>query len=207
MVEKDKIHLLLRRFYAYHGRIEIDDNGLVSCIGSVEFTAKMPQMPVRFAVVEGSFKLVNRGVKTLLGSPHTVGVEFNCSLNPITSWQHAPTTVKYTVHASGCKFTDLVGVPHCKELLVQHNPLRSLDGMPENLHKIGFSFDRDLPMLRALQAKNISLYNTNPPRDDDYDIAVACDKILKKYAGQGHAGSLACAAELSDAGLKKNAAW
>ena len=203
MVDKDKILMNLKKFFHYQGSIDIDNQGLVSCRGDVQFLAGGNKLPVQFAVVEGDFRAVRRGLSTLVGAPHTVKGHFICMNNPITTLQGGPTSVYHDVYVNGCQLTNLVGAPTCTRLYVQSNPLQSLEGMPENLKVVGFTFDRHLPMLRALQAEKISMFMP----DTFYPLALTCHKILNKYAGKGHTAALECAAELANLGLKENARW
>jgi hypothetical protein len=78
--------------------------------------------------------------------------------------------------------------------------------MPENLQVFGFTFDPNLPLLRAIQAQEISLY-TKEGEVWQTPQAFTCYEILKKYAGKGMELALNCGVELKDAGLTGNAAW
>jgi hypothetical protein len=204
MVNKDQIQQTLKKYFAYHGTVDIDDQGIVSCTGDVQFTGGQKKLPVRFAEVSGSFKATMRKLTTLVGAPHTVGHQFKCWGCPITSLEHAPTKVGAEVYARDCQLTNLIHAPECTQLFVQNNPLVSLEGMPKNLDKFGFTFDPNLPMLKALQAEKVVLY---AKEGTDNTLALDCYKILDKYVGQGKPGALKAAAELIRAGLKDTARW
>jgi hypothetical protein len=184
--------------------VDIDDQGMISCTGDVQFLGGQKKLPVRFAEVGGTFKVSLRKLTTLVGSPHTVGHQFICWSNQITSWEGAPTKVGAEVYARDCQLTNLIGAPECAKLMVQNNPLKSLEGMPENLQVLGFTFDDQLPMLKALQAEKVVLY---AQEGSDKQQALECYKILDKYVGQGKPGAIKAAAELIRAGLKETARW
>jgi hypothetical protein len=204
MVDKDKILRTLKQYFAYHGDVHIDDQGVVSTTGDVQFTGGQKKLPVHFGEVGGSFKANMRKLTTLVGSPHTVGHQFICWGSPITSFQGGPKKVGAEVYARDCQLTDLIGTPECTILFVQNNPLKSLAGMPENLDKFGFTFNPHLPMLKSLQAKKISLY---AQEGLDTPLALTCYKILDKYVGEGKPGAIKAAGELIKAGLKDTARW
>lgn len=204
MVDKDQVRRTLKQYFAYHGDVHIDDQGMVSTTGDVQFLGGHKKLPVRFGEVQGTFKANMRKLTTLVGSPHTVGHQFICWGCPITSFQGGPQKVGAEVYARDCKLINLIGAPECTELFVQNNPLKSLEGMPAHLHVVGFTWHPLLPILRSLQAKKIILY---AQEGLDKTQGLECHKILEKYAGQGKPGAIKAAAELIKAGLKENARW
>ena len=204
MVDKDQIMKTLKQYFAYHGDVHIDDQGIVSTTGDVQFTGGQKKLPVRFGEVGGTFKATMRKLTTLVGSPHTVGHQFICWGNQITSLEHAPTKVGAEVYAHDCQLTNLIHAPECTELFVQNNPLKSLEGMPANLKVFGFTFDPHLPMLKSLQAEKISLY---AKEGLDNQQALTCYKILNKYAGRGQAGIIHAARDLIQKEYTENARW
>jgi hypothetical protein len=207
MVDKDKIQQTLKKYFAYHGKVDIDDSGVVSTTGGVQFLGGQKKLPVRFGEVGSTFKANQRKLNTLVGSPHTVGGQFICWGNPITTLQGGPKQVGGAVYARDCQLTNLEGAPECPSLFVQNNPLKNLEGMPENLQVFGFTFDPNLPLLRAIQAQEISMYTTEGGAVWQTPLALKCYKILEKYAGKGMGLALNCGVELKDAGLTGNAAW
>lgn len=204
MVDKDKIQKTLKYYFAYHGTVEIDNDGLVSCTGDVQFLGGRKKLPVRFGKVEGSFQVQQRKLTTLSGAPHTVGQRFICWGNQITSFEGAPVKVGAEVYARDCNLINLTHAPECTELRVQDNPLTSLTGMPDNLKVIGLTWHEDLPLLQSLKADEVTLY---AKEGLDNQQALTCYKILSKYAGQGRPGAIRAAAELVKADLKGNARW
>lgn len=204
MVDKDQIQKTFKQYFAYNDDVHIDDQGIVSTTGDVQFTGGQKQLPVHFGEVGGTFKATMRKLTTLVGSPHTVGHQFICWGNQITSLEHGPTKVGAEVYAHDCQLTNLIHAPECTTLFVQNNPLVSLEGMPNTLQVFGFTFDPHLPMLKSLQAAKISLY---AKEGLDNQQALTCYKILDKYVGQGKPGAIKAAAELIKAGLKDTARW
>ena len=206
MVDKDKIQQTLKKYFSYHGKVDIDDQGIVSTTGYVQFLGGQKKLPVHFGEVGGTFKANQRKLTSLVGSPHSVGGQFICWGNPIITLEGGPKKVGEEVYARGCQLTNLKGAPQCIALYVQDNPLTSLEGMPENLQMFGFTFDPNLPLLRAIQAQKVSLYSLEGAVWQT-PLALKCYKILEKYTGKGLELALNCGVELKDAGLTGNAAW
>ena len=205
MVDKDKILRTLKQYFAYHGTVDIDDSGVVSTTGDVQFTGGQKKLPVRFGEVRGTFKVTQRKLTTLVGAPHTVGIQFICWGNQITSFEGAPVKVGFEVYARDCQLTNLKGAPACTQLFVQNNPLQSLEGMPDNLKVIAFTWHAHLPLLQSLKAEEVRLYSADAHTVSTSELV--CDKILRKYAGEGKPGAIRAAAELIKADLKGNARW
>ena len=205
VVDKDKILMDLRRFFVCNlSQITIDDQGLVSCSGNVELTARLARLPVQFDRIEGWFKVSKTGLTTLVGCPRFVRDTFDCNSNPITSWEGAPRVVLNTVFAQLCQITNLKGAPQCYSLFVDRNPLTALEGIPKDLQMVTLSYDPHLPMLQALAAQKISISTTS----QFARAGETCEEILNKYAGTIDPGDiLNCRDELVDAGFEGNAEW
>ena len=205
MVDKDKIRMEMRRWFAYYGSLTVDDHGLVSCEGSVQLTARLSKLPVKFHRIDDDFRLENTmTLKTLEGCPEYVGNLFSCMHNSIKSLLGAPKKVGGNVVLTGCKLTNLIGCPEMDQTLnVVNNPLTSLEGIPDHLIRLVVSYDPNLPLLRALAANTVELRTTNDTQQSGQTV----EQILNKYTQQGKVGALKAAAELIRAGFKENARW
>jgi hypothetical protein len=80
----------------------------------------------------------------------------------------------------------------------KNNPLKSLEGLPTKVGALTWvTWHESLPLLRLLDLTWFIIV----------DAPDQVTSIMNKYKGQGRAGSLACAAELSRVGFKGNARW
>lgn len=112
MVDKKQIRRLLKDNFAWKGTVSIDDNGLVSCTGSVSTPKKFRVLPVKFSHVDGSFFCQYNQLTTLEGSPDTVGGDFNCNSNPnLTTLKGAPKRVEGRFRCDYSPITTLEGAP------------------------------------------------------------------------------------------------
>lgn len=208
MVDKDHIHQLLKIHFRIETSYDINDDGSVSVSGDVVMIrAAGGEIPVKFNQVDGLFKAQNMYLNSLYNVPDTcyslyvddnrIGSLHDCpvylgmlsvSNNRLRNFRHGP---------------ELVG-----EIVAFNNPLESLDGLPDNSDDWGIdiTYSANLPLLKLLNASEIHLstpglgYSRLKPYEP-------VNSILKRYAGQGMAGSFACAHELELAGFKNNAAW
>ena len=112
MVDKKQIMKLLKDNFSYTGTVSVDDNGLVSCTGSVSVTKNVSVLPVKFSRVDGNFFCSNSQLSTLEGAPATVGGDFNCNSNPnLTTLKGAPTRVDGRFRCDYSPITTLEGAP------------------------------------------------------------------------------------------------
>lgn len=122
------------------------------------------RIPIRFGTVRGSFHLKdNKQVNSLRGCPETVGGDFFCSFNGLTSLEYSPTEVRGRYNCNlnplksleGCTqnigsdfFCNGTGITSLKgapaelngEFHASHNKLTNLEGLPTgSLHRISVS--------------------------------------------------------------------
>lgn len=143
-------------------------------------------LPVRFGWIEGDFNVSASNLSTLEGCPtHVTGFCF-VSNNPIENLVGAPKKVDHMF---------------VMEDLPQ---LQSLEGFPTEVAVCRFTWRHDLPLLRLLQARRLTIGNPGPSHDSPSNRCLA---ILQKYVGRGEAGAFECGAELATAGFKENARW
>ena len=197
MVTRAAIQDLLISYFEVDGRYTINDDLSVDTTDSVIVRARgrnvFPngKLPVKFGTVMGDFDVVNIGLTTLEGAPHTVGEAFMCSANKLTTLEHGPQSVGHMY-------------------VIGTNPLTTLDGYPtgQGPDMMSMSYMHDLPLLRLLSSMRITLY-PHPDRDSTQEQYTVdqISGILNKYTGSGKPGALKCAGELIKAGFKENARW
>lgn len=203
VVDKHKIDSRLL-YYQMSSNYEIDDAGIVHVDGSV-YCDRLPKnklMAVQFGRVTGDFVIAAAlQPLSLKGCPSYVGKWFQIEPNNgINSLEHGPTQVdgSYTVEV-GNPIKSLKGVAsHVgKNLNIFTPTLKEIADLPENLKYVHVAYNKHMPVLRLLTAERAYIQNAT----------VGMQLILDKYAGQGRAGAIKCAAELIKAGFKDNARW
>ena len=147
--------------------------------GHVRLHKNMSQLPYVFTQVRGDFGATHRDLTTLVRFPRKVGRD---------------------LYLGGNQLTDLTGAPDQVggSITLVDNPLSSLVGFPPLVgDRVRITWQRDLPLLRLIQAPMIVIW----------DAPDAVEDILNKYAGKGKALMLNCAMELKKAGYVGNARW
>lgn len=115
MTDVGQIEKMVRKHFIFEGAVRIDPNtGEVSCASYMKLRSRMDELPVSFSEVKGYFDCSHAGLKTLKGSPHTVGGNFMCAYNDLEYLIGGPKVVK-------------------KGYFCQRNQLKSLKGIPDNL--------------------------------------------------------------------------
>ena len=183
MVDKQEIRKLFKHwFYTDSAVFEINDDGTISCEGSITTDYKFPgKLPVKFKKFTGALFLTQANLHTLEGAPEYMDGNLRLRGNQLTNLIGAPEVI--------------TGVFN-----IMQNPLTSLKGFPSRVGTVVLDDDPKLPMLRLLTAQEIKIQGS---RDPNYTVS----KILNQYAGQGEAGAFACGTELASAGFKENARW
>ena len=158
--------------------------------------------------VGGNFNCSKNLLKSLSGAPQKVW-SFNCSSNQLESLEGAPTTVAENFYCRDNRLKNLVDAPAVVpgEFDCIYNPLRSFDGLPQEIGvKLFLTYKKNLPLLRCLTAKRgvgFFLKSGNLQKGDAQAVAL----ILNRYKAQGEAGAFQCGADLAAAGFKANARW
>jgi hypothetical protein len=226
-------HLLATEF-DINGNYTINSQGEVDVTGEVHYRGQLEQLPVKFGTVSGNFWASEKNLSSWKNFPREVKgllvldnnnlsdwqgcLKKTLSLvmegNPITSLEGMP-SVSGSLDLTGCDLKNLQGISGYINswVSVKYNPLESFDGFLGCKAYIAFSYNIDLPLLKTLLAKGgVRIY---PSQDDSNDPRINPDmqklgelsSILNRYAKQGQAGAIACAAELAGAGFKGNARW
>jgi hypothetical protein len=183
MVDKQEIRKLFKHWFDTDSvEFEINDDGTISCEGSITTDYKFPgKLPVKFKKFTGALFLTQANLQTLEGSPDYMDGDLRLRGNQLTNLIGAPEVI--------------TGVFN-----IMQNPLTSLEGFPSSVGTVVLDDDPNLPMLRLLTAQEIKIQGS---RDPNYTVS----KILNKYAGQGKRAMFDAQKELEDAGFEKNARW
>ena len=80
----DKIDELLKKYFKITGEYSIV-NGRVDVDGDCRLATKCNTLPVKFNKVSGGFYCDDNQLTTLQGGPTSVGKDFNCRYNKLTS--------------------------------------------------------------------------------------------------------------------------
>jgi hypothetical protein len=170
---------LLKKYFSI-GEYTIDD-GLVSTTGSVKLYEqhKVLKLPVKFNSVGKNFDCANNSLTSLTGVPQSVGGWFTCYNNNLTSLIGSPQSVS--------------GWFNCSE-----NSLTSLEGAPESILYFACDWKSKLPLLRLMKYKNVAIYDNKK-----------VNEIISKYCGRSPLKGAIwdCAKELRVNGFADNAKW
>ena len=159
------------------------DTNIVDVDGDVDLSRmNFYNIPVQFGTVTGGFFVIwCTNLKTLKGSPHTVGGMYQCSNTPITSLEGAP---KYVGSIFACD-----GKPNMKSLSGVDKVIIEIQdqfwGRPDSTHILG--------LLRIKELKYIDLDGRDGP----------INNIMNKYVGTGNL--IDAQDELIDAGFTEQA--
>ena len=202
------IHFVIGSGEPWEQAIHILDDGSVDVDGDV--ILKRPaggRIPVSFNIVNGFFKAENMSLFTMENIPNSCTSLYLFN-NRLTTLNGCPSYL-VDLDVSMNQLTNFKGGPELVDNVEAYgNLFTSFEGLPEKNveYSISITYKQDLPLLRLLNAQRIHVgtpgagYSRHRPFEP-------VNKILNTYAGQGHAGALACAAELADAGYKANAQW
>lgn len=178
---------LLDTHFTIKGTWNLNAQGLVDVTGTVH-VGKQPQdrLCVRFGHVSGDFLCFQKNLRTLEGSPQTVGDRFDCGNNLITSLQGGPQAVGEEYHAHVNHLTSLAGAPHSvgKAIVITYYP--------------------DTPLLKLFNYKTVRFTDwTTPPMPKIWQ-ELFDSEIHPELQGGGRAAMMKAVAILSKAGLYKN---
>ena len=168
---------ILERDFRTFGSVTIEPDGSVSVDGDVYILNRsIIELPLQFSTVSGLFDCSNCALTTLRGAPKIVGSGFYCRMETLLDLQYGPETV------GGNYDTDV----------------ESLSYLPKSVIYFICTYCPNLNVLPLLHLKcDYMLVELDPMH--------SINKILRKYAGTGPKGILACAVELISAGYSSNA--
>jgi hypothetical protein len=197
---------LLKTYFSINRHYNIIDgdlyNGIIDVDGNVSLIKRISKLPVQFGSVGGDFYCQYNKLTTLEGAPTSVGSVFYCNNNQLITLQGAPSSVGGSFSCSGNNLTTLEGAPKSVggDFYCHYNKLTTLKGAPSSVGSVFYcAYNDNLPLLRLLLIKNINKIEFLKINN------IIVENILNKYLGQGKAGALQCAAELAKAGFKGNA--
>lgn len=207
MVDKQKVEKLLFEYFVCRGSVEYQSDGSVNVGGNVILSKKPPRglIPVKFGVVDGTFRADNKGLVSLFNSPDSCNNMFVIG-NKLTSLEHVPVRLD-TLNVENNKLTNFVhGPEQLDTIIATDNPLTSLEGLPDSDYHISISYSEHLPLLRLVNSVHASI--NMPETGRTFSVRYEpVHTIINKYTGQGKPGALKAAAELIKAGYKGNARW
>ncbi len=153
-------------------------SGIVNVAGNVNlYDTDLERLPVRFGTVGGDFYCHENRLTSLEGAPGTVGGYFGCNNNRLTSLEGAPHSVGGNFWCTDNRLTSLVGV---------HRILRRIDGKLDlwgNKIKSGG--------IGLILVEGLTKIVVDQP----------ALKIVEQYLGQGMRGVLRCQEALHEAGF------
>jgi hypothetical protein len=225
---------IFRQYFDCNYSVQADDTGAIVTNGTVKLKKTREfwhtgKLPLRFAKTS-SFDVQAAGLTTLEGSPSQVGGAFFADRNVITSLEGGPTNVGLFYSVSNCpNLTSLKGAPqvvggaliatHCKlphfhdlshskigRVIVIHNPIRSLLGIPQGCESIRCDYDPQLPLLRVVLPRFPRLALT-PTEQYDEDMVADITDLIDFYHNKGIARAVPMAREFVRKGLPGNAVW
>lgn len=216
--QRKKIESTVRKYWTSAGHFWVDDQGLVHLTGLLNPKPKVEfpdgRLPVKFGHVKGDLNLKNMGLTTLEGAPETVTGWFFLEGNLLTTLEHAPQQVGVLSLNFMPKLQTLHGCPQVRlTLQMSRAPnLVSLEGLPTEPHSINeiiLPYKPDLPLLRCLVAKKISLKSVEGGGYSHLTEVQPITSILNDpaWVGKGKAGALNCSLALKKAGYEGNAKW
>jgi hypothetical protein len=183
--EEQKVIDTFHKHFKSTGSVSVDDQLRINVDGMVN--AKRGQLfpdgrlPVKFGTVTGGFFVDGTGLTSFEGSPRTIKKSAWFFHNPLTSLDGAPDVVDGYFNITGTQ-------------------IKSLEGLPSVITALALSYDRHMPLLRALVASSVEWPSpTTAPKE--------VIRIIDKYAGLGKKGILGAGVELTKAGYKLNARW
>lgn len=203
MVDTAHIERIIRHNFDITGSYEIQEDGSVNVQGDVSL--RYPQtdgmIPIKFGVVDGVFKVYNKGIKSLKNAPD-VCASLIVAGNFLTSLEHCPEQLNM-LDVCWNQLTSFVHAPdQVNKIIAFGNPFTSLKGLPESEFEISITYDAKLPLLRLIAARKVTI--RQPPSLPPFEPV---NSMINKYLGQGKPGAIKCAAELIKAGFKENARW
>jgi hypothetical protein len=158
MVDTKHIERIIRHNFDITGSYEIQQDGSVNVQGdvSLRYAQTDGQIPIKFGIVDGVFKVYNKGIRTLKNCPDSCH-DLIISSNQLTSLDYCPVYVN-KLDVSWNMLTSFEHAPEVvNELIAFSNPLKSLGGLPESEFDISITYDAHLPLLRLINADSVHL--------------------------------------------------
>ncbi len=148
--------------------------------------------------VAGYVNLVGEQLHRLPVQFGSIGGDFTCSRNQLTSLEGVPSSVGGGFYCSNNRLTSLEGAPGAvgRDFYCTRNRLTSLQGAHRILRRIGDMLDLEE---NPIERGGIGLVLVDGLKRIDADQPAF--KIINKYLGQGMKGMLRCQEALHDAGF------
>jgi hypothetical protein len=142
--------------YTINDDLSIDVNGNVRLYGE-----GLEYLPLKFNYVSGDFDCsYNHGLKSLEGSPQTVGGDFNCYSSGLKTLEGCPQTVSGDFDCSKSELKTLKGSPQTVggAFLCTNNKLKTLEGCPQTVNGYFNCVDNKLKDLEYFPEVNGNVY-------------------------------------------------
>ena len=125
-------------------------NGMINIDGNYKLEPNSTKFPVKFGSIGRNFYCNNNQLTSLQGAPTSVGGDFNCGNNRLTSLQGGPISVSGDFYCGNNQLTSLQGGPISVsgDFYCGFNQLTSLQGAPT---EVGGDFDCGSNRLTSLQ--------------------------------------------------------
>jgi len=183
-------------------------------------------LPVKFGYVRKHFNVSNSGLKSLIGCPYTIEGKFKCNdnklvaleggptnvfgayicdKNPLQTLQGAPEHIRGEFFIQDTQISNFIGGPKKVDgilIAIRCPNIRSLEGFPLEASHVGLDWREDIPLLRTLVAKNLSLASIEFP-----EKAAEVMNIMRPYMGKGKRAMFDCQKALEDGNYAGNARW
>jgi hypothetical protein len=174
------------------------------------------------AYIGGDFKMWHNKLKTLEGGPSHVGDFYDVSGNELTSLKGAATCRIFdcsknhlttldgappcrTLGCSENELTSLVGMSDvCETLYADHNPIKTLEGLPAAVKVLHIDWHESIPLLR-LVAQGCELWCAHQDTGEVHMVCGIINKHALDKATPARVRMVACQKELIDAGFAGNA--
>ena len=142
-------------YFDIYGTYELKD-GLYNVSGDIELIKKVDKLPIKFGKVTGSFDCYGNNLKSLDGSPISVGYNFDCYGNNLTSLKGSPNSVGGNFYCSRNNLTSLKGSPNSIGCYFDcsRNNLTSLKGYPNS---VGGNFYCDNSLKRTKEYREYKI--------------------------------------------------
>jgi hypothetical protein len=132
--------------YTINDDLSIDVNGDVELYGE-----GLEYLPLKFNYVSGGFSCSYNKLKTLEGSPQTVGEDFHCSGNELKTLEGCPQTVDGVFDCYSNELKSLEGSPRTinGRFSCYNNELKTLKGSPQTVNGDFNCFNNKLESLKG----------------------------------------------------------
>lgn len=182
------------------GVVTIHSDNVVDVAGDVHIPNHFDHIPVTFGRVSGNFCCSHTKIRSLAGSPKSVGGNFTCSSTAIESLDGAPVSVGKSFVCDMTTIRSLKGSPQYvgAHLMCRYTDITTVDGISPIIEGNIF-IDGNANLVVILPVLKVRSCTISP-------FLHAADHILNKfYQCDGFGDIILCQEALIDAGFAKYA--